>query len=418
MLAYLGEEVAGKPSGRFPVRRAFETLGEDESIQDLLKYRYFTRVWIIQKLVLPRQIVFTFRGSEYWVDRATTAKISWPVCLKASLKSRTSLELLPYPVAFDDVLKVESAEEEPSNPVQWLQDHLAGQSLTAVGLLDAMKKTWPSSATDIRDKVFGILGLLDASNHAFLRPNYAASAMHIFTSLTAHCILNLQHANTFLVNSIDIKGWNKQPSWAPNWTVTDRWPLRRTWNFPTWTLETDELSHVETNRHTRRISARYCLVFSPRYTGSVDQHGGLHLYLLHICSLERLAPRTTATPTVFRTQLGKYAMFLESDVPLDKVVDAESDHLFYIDAHLFFIVRKTDEENYRIVTHVRRVFLMASPLEDGNQRTGPSCCQNLALMANCGDCCVLLLFCGRESLACRVPYCQAGYFREWLQLLI
>ena len=45
-------------------------------------------------------------------------------------------------------------------------------------------------------------------------------------------------------------------------------------------------------------------------------------------------------------------------------------------------------------------------------------CQNLALMANCGDCCVLLLFCGRESLAYRVPYCQAGYFREWLQLLI
>jgi len=44
-------------------------------------------------------------------------------------------------------------------------------------------------------------------------------------------------------------------------------------------------------------------------------------------------------------------------------------------------------------------------------------CQNLALMANCSDCCVLL-FCGRESLACRVPYCQAGYIREWLQLLI
>ena len=44
-------------------------------------------------------------------------------------------------------------------------------------------------------------------------------------------------------------------------------------------------------------------------------------------------------------------------------------------------------------------------------------CQNLVLMANCGDCYVLL-FCGRESLACRVPYCQAGYIREWLQLLI
>ena len=47
----------------------------------------------------------------------------------------------------------------------------------------------------------------------------------------------------------------------------------------------------------------------------------------------------------------------------------------------------------------------------------PAICQNLALIANCGDCCVLL-FCGRESLACRVPYCQAGYIREWLQLLI
>ena len=27
---------------------------------------------------------------------------------------------------------------------------------------------------------------------------------------------------------------------------------------------------------------------------------------------------------------------------------------------------------------------------------------------------IALLFCGRESLASRVPYCQAGYFREWL----
>jgi len=45
-------------------------------------------------------------------------------------------------------------------------------------------------------------------------------------------------------------------------------------------------------------------------------------------------------------------------------------------------------------------------------------CQNLALMAKCVDCCVLLLFCRRESLAYRVPYCQAGYFRKWLQLLI
>jgi len=39
-------------------------------------------------------------------------------------------------------------------------------------------------------------------------------------------------------------------------------------------------------------------------------------------------------------------------------------------------------------------------------------CQNLALIANYGDCCVLLLFCRRESLAYRVPYCQAGYFRK------
>ena len=45
-------------------------------------------------------------------------------------------------------------------------------------------------------------------------------------------------------------------------------------------------------------------------------------------------------------------------------------------------------------------------------------CQNLALMANYSDYYVLLLFCGREALAYRVPYCQASYFREWLQLLI
>ena len=80
--------------------------------------------------------------------------------------------------------------------------------------------------------------------------------------------------------------------------------------------------------------------------------------------------------------------------------------------------RSMNNQQMQIIGHRRKAMMgPIAPYWRACARLGAHFCQNLALMANCGDGCVLL-FCGRESLACRVPYCQAGYIREWLQLLI
>ncbi|OQV09595.1 hypothetical protein CLAIMM_13702 [Cladophialophora immunda] len=169
VVAYLGEELVQGPSGNFPSRQGFENLARDEAIEAFLKCRYFTRVWIIQGLVLPRQIVFPFRGVEYWVDRATAQRLEW---------------------------------RHGHRPVGWLQNYLAQQSSHADRFLGVMEMTWSAKSSDIRDKLFGVMALLNRDDAELLPPDYALSARQIFVGLTAHCILNLGAAKDILINAV------------------------------------------------------------------------------------------------------------------------------------------------------------------------------------------------------------------------
>lgn len=53
-------------------------------------------------------------------------------------------------------------------------------------LLDALSLTANSDSTDIRDKVFGILGFLD---HEDLLPNYSTSTIRTFIGVFLHSVL-------------------------------------------------------------------------------------------------------------------------------------------------------------------------------------------------------------------------------------
>ncbi|KAL8403005.1 hypothetical protein RB594_008314 [Gaeumannomyces avenae] len=132
VLVYLGpdecspEHLEGRSN---PHRAALAPI----KIKEWLDRRYFSRVWIIQELVLPGQVVVRSRGVEFFAHGS-------------------QLE------GFAELCIMQGTWE--TTPAQWVQ-HVAKRSLSTVDMLSVIRLTWKSDASDPRDRIFGILGLLE-----------------------------------------------------------------------------------------------------------------------------------------------------------------------------------------------------------------------------------------------------------------
>ncbi|KAK5653705.1 hypothetical protein OQA88_8736 [Cercophora sp. LCS_1] len=175
VVVYLNDGGAGA-SGGYPPRYNISQIGKPR-LERMLVHRYFTRLWVIQELVLAWQVVFAFDGAEWRVDRQAVAQLG--------LKG-------------------------------WIASIAQGQ-VSGEGLIGALRVTEASEATDVRDKVFGILGLVGNGEAAGLIPDYRLSAVEVFTGLFAHCVMNLGRVADVLENAAGARAWAKWPSWMPDW---------------------------------------------------------------------------------------------------------------------------------------------------------------------------------------------------------
>ena len=93
-------------------------------------------------------------------------------------------------------------------------------------LIKVLQLTRTAEATDKRDKVYSILGLLKRSDRDAIRIDYSDrnSVLHVYTDIAKHCIGTpnairlLHHAGTLSIVS-------NLPSWAPDWSIYPRYPL-------------------------------------------------------------------------------------------------------------------------------------------------------------------------------------------------
>jgi len=191
VLAFLGESATQGPQqqGRrmFPKRRPISDLTADvRSQRQMLESNYFTRLWVIQELVLARHVVFVHQGVEYHAEATSAAQ-----------------------VPFD------------TSAAPWLA-WLGRQSIASENdLLGAMALTGHANCADIRDKLFGILGLVHGNQAQLMKPDYTLSSLQVFVGFFSHCVVVLGHIQRVLFNAIGLRGWGKQPSWVPSWSSDD-----------------------------------------------------------------------------------------------------------------------------------------------------------------------------------------------------
>lgn len=203
VVVYLGNSLIDSATPhKYPLRRKLEhsimqSNDSDHLVRDgkldlnnLLAKRYFSRLWVIQELVVSRQVVFQVGDTEFWADGATVPQLK--------------------------------SHDWENTSASWLV-HMAQGTSPGSDIYDAMRATWSSKASDPRDKIFGILALLDDHRERELfRPDYSLSFFHIYLGALAYSLLGQKRVE-ILCHGAGRSAPYVQPSWMIDWN-TPRWP--------------------------------------------------------------------------------------------------------------------------------------------------------------------------------------------------
>lgn len=220
VVAYIGRDIV-EQSTPFPRRRQLSELdgtnthrGSSFGIKQMLNRRYFTRIWVIQELLLPERVVIRIGNTDFRADI--------PIMLR-----------IP-----DDQSK--SSTWWSSTAAPWVK-FLGRKTLldrdSVCDTFEVLRCTRQCIPSDARDRFFGVVALLrDQDSKQRLGPDYSISHRHLCIGLFAHWILNhglyelLYKARTLLGDN------NSAPTWLPRVSSADEWnkflePDLRQWPY-------------------------------------------------------------------------------------------------------------------------------------------------------------------------------------------
>ncbi|TLD11702.1 hypothetical protein PspLS_11785 [Pyricularia sp. CBS 133598] len=158
-------------TAKYPARRGLEELAhnkvdrESKGLHFVLERRYFGRIWILQELLLPRELLMPVWDKEYVANYRLSSLIQ---------------------------------EQNPdwdwsTTAAPWLDRISQGRQSTAATHL--LRLAAGCAASDPRDLVFGLLGLLPIKWG--LKADYSLSARHIHIGFLAHCLLKCRDVGVF-----------------------------------------------------------------------------------------------------------------------------------------------------------------------------------------------------------------------------
>ncbi|KAK5733005.1 hypothetical protein LTR17_010012 [Elasticomyces elasticus] len=189
------------------------------ALQQLVLRPYWRRLWIMQELVM---------GGTRVVVRCGSSRLEWSIFLKGIVALQT--HWWHYK---DDAIKKDRAQigaphsawnvtalHMLHNQLRPLCEQEIASSSSAhrpdLGSLMVLAAT--TFAFDPRDKVYGLIGMMEQSIANRIRPDYAMPIAETFTKVA---VANYE-ARGDLELLRDCNPWGKCPSWVPDWTWHQR----------------------------------------------------------------------------------------------------------------------------------------------------------------------------------------------------
>ncbi|KAI0187090.1 heterokaryon incompatibility protein-domain-containing protein, partial [Xylaria flabelliformis] len=213
VVVYSGPDVAVKPERRFPRRHHFDQFASGEirpksasgslmdfDLERLFRRRYFARLWVIQELILSSKAIIRIGDIDVSIDPIITKR----------LENTQGWDWAKTPAAWFQYVSRQTLGSDPCEALQLVSN---------------------ASCSDSRDRLFGILGLMDPENiiNQGVQADYSLSSQHVWIGFFAHCLLRLDivwflaHAAGPPTSSEGQKVESWVPSWVPDWTSLLTW---------------------------------------------------------------------------------------------------------------------------------------------------------------------------------------------------
>ncbi|KAK4459559.1 heterokaryon incompatibility protein-domain-containing protein [Cladorrhinum samala] len=177
-----------------------------EALTAILRRQWFSRLWIIQELALasnpagPR--VVTGFEQVRWNELNDTL---------ASARKHIDWSSEKNDPVYAGFLK--RMDDSPVVGLNLVRQHV--QECGSLPLLLALQSTQFAQATDPRDKIYGLLGLLDDAGRANLAPNYAKDMGEVYKEATASVLRqNADRLRYMTYPTIPWRATNSTPSWV------------------------------------------------------------------------------------------------------------------------------------------------------------------------------------------------------------
>lgn len=317
VVVYLGPETAPILKNRFPRRRAFDVL-DRESLMRILAQGYFSRIWVIQELILSPRAVIRFGDTDLIVE---------PMALNNLRKSLPDWDW-----------------ERSSAP--WVQ-YTSRKMFEVKNMCEALQLASNSRSTDSRDRLFGLLSLVSKDRMDFhVHADYSLSSQQMWIGFFAHCLLR-QDIQWFLYHASGIHSKESIPSWIPDWNSTESWKGFRQPEFGRQELANYIRSCI-VNSEAKTLVFLHKLVDIPRADELLPQNASVcrstgalvNLRLNRLFAVPSNAVHIKARNSEYGLNLGGYqlfevrdgymSLFLFSKRPLDQLMLPQHDHIFIL----------------------------------------------------------------------------------------
>ncbi|RFU26983.1 hypothetical protein B7463_g9347, partial [Scytalidium lignicola] len=352
VLVYLGPDLVLPTIGQFPIRHRLHELGSVTirslqhsrlSLEKLLRRKYFSRVWVIQELVLSQRAIIRIGDIDFWAD--------------ALMPSR----LAPW-------------SDWDSTAAPWVQ-YIAQQTIPSKDVFEIMRLTSASQASDLRDRLFGILGLLQNRTNALdkegLCVDYSLSVQHMFIGFFSYCIINLKlHYLLGWAAGLSAQGFS--PSWVPNWASSqESWqriftkPDSDPQNVADF-IQEKILDNLNGLQYLSPIVHKRDMKRSWNHKITVDKDtGGLSLYLTQFCTIptQPVLIGEFGNLHIFKVQGPKLSLYLATQDPFEAVRPGYDD-IFILDpgsSDLIYLILRlqpghSPKKTYKVIATCVHIF--------------------------------------------------------------
>jgi hypothetical protein len=201
-----------------------------QALKILSERNYWTRVWIVQEIAVPRKVMFMCGDKQLAFDTFAAAILFLPLRSNAALRNVTTpnlplitkLSTHPSP-ALGVLIGARRRYQRETGVPETLME------LLVRGCIVASSSHSDRQATDPRDRIYGLLGLASDKNMLNIRPDYSKTLVESYTNVARTLI---QHGFT------DILAWcqgskklKDLPSWVPDFSTPIRDPCGVTQKF-------------------------------------------------------------------------------------------------------------------------------------------------------------------------------------------